>query len=215
MLNNAFVQVIEADGPKIKILNEGEMISSGGSLWQNIYSLNFMVSDFYMDNCDTDIEYAHIEGNWLAETDKYVAVKFLISGVFHLGWVRVTCTITASEGDAEINEISIDGYAYEQSALTSISAGDGYIPDALESLNNISTKVYPNPATEFVTIETQNLQHQFSYLLYSINGLIISSGEMNGTQTTISLKDLAAGMYVLQIIDENNYQVASNKIQKL
>jgi hypothetical protein len=58
------------------------------------------------------------EGYWRNATNKYVGVRFLISGQTHYGWVR----ITVSDAGNGYN-LNITGFAYETIANQAITAG--------------------------------------------------------------------------------------------
>ncbi len=61
-----------------------------------------------------------VSGPWKGVTDKYIGVRFALddSTSFHYGWIRLD--VAADFGSAIIKD-----YAYEQTADTKISAGDG------------------------------------------------------------------------------------------
>ncbi|MCH7534751.1 MAG: SprB repeat-containing protein [Bacteroidetes bacterium] len=54
-------------------------------------------------------------GSWVGQTEKYLGVKFQISGSVHYGWVKMSC---AADGKS----ITIDAYAYESTPNTYIHA---------------------------------------------------------------------------------------------
>lgn len=60
--------------------------------------------------------------------------------------------------------------------------------------------VYPNPATDAVTIEHTSIENA-QYSIYSISGQEVLSGELNETalSTTIDLNELQPGMYLLKV----------------
>ncbi|HPT52683.1 MAG TPA: C10 family peptidase [Bacteroidales bacterium] len=64
--------------------------------------------------------------------------------------------------------------------------------------------VYPNPATQTIhlqSITTDSVQ----YSIYSMNGVRVKTGHTNGT---ISVADLSAGTYLLQVVTEKGLQTA-------
>jgi Secretion system C-terminal sorting domain len=58
---------------------------------------------------------AGVFGYWVNQTDKYLGVKFKISGVVHYGWVKMSIS-------ADSKTATITSYAYETSADTPISS---------------------------------------------------------------------------------------------
>lgn len=67
---------------------------------------------------------------------------------------------------------------------------------------NIKTTIYPNPTTQFISIEsTVDFD---GYILTSMTGQIVQSGVLNGTE--IDLGHNEKGMYLLQLINSNQTQ---------
>ncbi|GEM_PF-3540745 len=96
-------------------LNSGNMISSNadGVFFNNsnTNSLNWNYGFSYFG-----YTYSVNDGNWVGVTDKYLGVKFDISGETHYGWVRL-----------DVNEDSsfiVKDFAYEATPNTGILAGD-------------------------------------------------------------------------------------------
>ena len=54
--------------------------------------------------------------------------------------------------------------------------------------------VYPNPTTDFVTVEAEDLQ---SITLYDINGKTLSSMAAKGNSVRLDVSDLKAGVYII------------------
>ncbi|MFT5823832.1 MAG: hypothetical protein ACI8ZM_005095 [Crocinitomix sp.] len=65
----------------------------------------------------------------------------------------------------------------------------------IDELNNLNVTVYPNPATDVVTI---SLEGTFNYELKGINGEIISNGKGFNSEE-IALDKLAKGIYMLTV----------------
>jgi hypothetical protein len=62
---------------------------------------------------------SHAFGSWVNVTNRYLGVKFNISGETHYGWVRMT---VLTQGGVTINA-TVTGYAYESLANTPLTAG--------------------------------------------------------------------------------------------
>ena len=63
-----------------------------------------------------------------------------------------------------------------------------------EENNALSISVYPNPATDFVTIEAEDLQ---SVTLTEINGKTLSSMATKGNSVRLDVSGLNAGVYII------------------
>jgi hypothetical protein len=63
--------------------------------------------------------FSHVFGSWVNVSNRYLGVKFNISGETHYGWVRLT---VQTQGGLTINA-TLTGYAYESLPNTPITAG--------------------------------------------------------------------------------------------
>ncbi len=78
-------------------------------------------------------------------------------------------------------------------------------------LDNASVKLYPNPAQEQFTIQTQGLSAACSYCIFDMQGRTIQQGMISNAQTSLSISDVEAGMYVVKVYQSN----AVLKVEKL
>jgi hypothetical protein len=82
---------------------------------------------------------------------------------------------------------------------------------------NLSCNAYPNPVTDILTLDVdgnifQNNAH-VTFHLNNISGSIIDNQEVTGSKTGISMENVASGLYILQVI-QNNTIIKSFKIIK-
>jgi hypothetical protein len=70
---------------------------------------------------------------------------------------------------------------------------------AIKSLSNqLGVKIFPNPATDFITIETNENSKNGTYYLLDINGKIIQHAVLNKLQT-IEITSLPSGIYFIKL----------------
>lgn len=62
----------------------------------------------------------------------------------------------------------------------------------------VDANVFPNPATEFVTIASSNA---VEFKLYKLNGSILLSGDMNN-ELRLNITGFEAGIYIIEFTDE-------------
>ncbi|MBL7918269.1 MAG: T9SS type A sorting domain-containing protein, partial [Bacteroidia bacterium] len=75
-------------------------------------------------------------------------------------------------------------------------------------------KVYPNPTSNFLTLSISHYTTEnFSFVVMGIDGRIISTGEITGNETIISMESLASGQYLVNI-NSNSRLVKSFKVIK-
>lgn len=85
------------------------------------------------------------------------------------------------------------GCAVSETVVVNSQAG-------LSELNSSTLAVYPNPANDFIFIETTG---NFMYQLSNLNGQILISG-VAFEKEQVDLSGLAAGIYLIQMQNENN-----------
>ncbi len=84
---------------------------------------------------------------------------------------------------------------------------DGFDCDYLLSVtktNNLnnSLKIFPNPAHNFITIETTQNSQPAKLSIFGINGSVVIKSELIAHKNTIDIHNLKTGVYFLQIKNE-------------
>jgi len=97
--------------------------------------------------------------------------------------------------------------------------GEIIIPNAELGISEQSTsvhnfKIYPNPASEVIYVETEELiGGKAEYRIINTMGIVIASGSiMTETKNEINISGLKPGFYIITVITEN--RIASNKFIK-
>lgn len=130
-------------------------------------------------------------------------------------------TFSAANGtklDWTLGEPVVETFA-NQAALTQgfLQAFDLATPVLEQPLSDILLKVYPNPASDRLTIETDAatpLQAQ----LYDLYGRLLLTAILKSQKETLDISHLPSGAYLLSILGErpDSYrEVQTFKIQKL
>ena len=78
---------------------------------------------------------------------------------------------------------------------------------------NVEVQIYPNPTIEGFSIKVSDANERLRYELYSVNGVVMQTGEMQDYQR-IELKDYAVGSYMLRLSTLDNSKEQSYKIIK-
>ena len=71
-----------------------------------------------------------------------------------------------------------------------------------QSLN--AALVYPNPASEQLTLSMPSMVGSAEYAIFSITGELVSTGNLYSTTTSISIDNLSQGMYQLKVVNGND-----------
>jgi uncharacterized surface protein with fasciclin (FAS1) repeats len=114
-------------------------------------------------------------------------------------------TVTINAGNVFINNAQV--------IVADIIADNGvvHVIDAVlvpatsvieQSLNE--TLVYPNPASEQLTLSMPSMVGSTEYAIFSITGELVSTGNLYSTTTSISIDNLSQGMYQLKVINGND-----------
>jgi hypothetical protein len=134
-------------------------------------------------------------------------------------------TISTSGGDATGSGGS-SSYSVGQLVYTT-STGIGTVTQGVQQafefqtlsnseLNtiNLSAIMYPNPTSDYVMLKiSDHALDNLSYNLIDINGKAISNGSITNGDTQINMQQLAIGMYILKV-NQNNQELKTFKIIK-
>lgn len=72
--------------------------------------------------------------------------------------------------------------------------------------------IYPNPATNIITLHLDNPELFQYYEITDLNGKVISSGTIFTNNTSIDLYDMAAGVYLIRLVSDS--KIITNKFVK-
>ena len=78
--------------------------------------------------------------------------------------------------------------------------------------SSIEAKVYPNPASTVLNIETTGFANTVSIL--SMDGKVISTTTMNGTTGSVNVADLTEGVYFYEVVSEDGSVVRDTFVKK-
>ncbi|MBI3232713.1 MAG: T9SS type A sorting domain-containing protein [Bacteroidetes bacterium] len=71
--------------------------------------------------------------------------------------------------------------------------------------------IYPNPANDYIYIQSQNSSNK-TINLYDLSGKVIMSKQINKFTETIDLNSISKGIYIIQVLDKNNSVISFNKV---
>lgn len=96
------------------------------------------------------------------------------------------------------DEVGVDDLSWMIDCYTKGNSG-------IERLSNVSMSIYPNPASDYVTVRAEGIQ-EVSVL--DLNGRVLSTS----SSSKVDVRGLAAGIYVVRVVTNNG--VATEKIVK-
>lgn len=108
----------------------------------------------------------------------------------------------ADPDDVDPNGNPGDGKNHPERVPKLVVFYDGAV--GIQALTNTDYAVYPNPASRFVTVKRPaTMQGTATVSLYQINGELVLTETISDIQWQIPTHQLAKGMYLLRIVEEN------------
>src|SRR5690606_14289943 len=159
--------------------------------------------DVYASEVITDTDnWVEIKGRFTADGGE----KYIVLSTHFYTQSDETEVITTDESVLDIYDPNFLGMTYYYIDDVSVTVATA----SASSFSNISLKIYPNPTTDIIRIEGDSTSEIKKISLISLEGKLIKS---YNTSDVISLSDIAAGTYFLQLI-LNDGSVYSEKIIK-
>jgi len=105
-------------------------------------------------------------------------------------------------------------YLYNCTAVGSIINGEKWgmtdIPTGISTMEDLAFKVYPNPVSDKIMVQSQ-VAGKLYYRLFNSNGQLVKAGQL--TNQTIGVAELPDGLYHLQV--GNEMMQETQKIMKV
>lgn len=169
-------------------LDSGDVISSGQTTWNdNSFSTGHM-----------SLNFGGSDGNFIGVTDKFVGLRFVVSGDTYYGWARLD--VSADAGSWVVKD-----YAYNSTPNSPIitgqtlSLGDNQMPNVKVVALNKSIGLY-------------NLGGNTEYSLVSVSGQSVLKGSTSNTTHVIEANTVSNGVYVLELKDVDTNAILRKKV---
>ncbi len=145
-----------------------------------------------------DMGDAYVDPGWGTYTfpsnvDTYIGASFKIGANVHYGWIRVNWNGSGT--------LIIKDYAYENSPNTLIKAGNTGNVGISDVNNDDNISVFPNPTKDIINIKTEKEIKLVN--MYTVDGRMVLSENVDGINNKISVVYLPAGFYTMQIVFKN------------
>lgn len=90
-----------------------------------------------------------------------------------------------------------------------------YTPTSLniEEFNKIQMKVYPNPASEIITV-SNNYTKNYIINIFDVNGKLLKTLNADENQISINISEFNSGIYIIEVKDPHNNTGLFQKIIK-
>ena len=166
--------------------------------------------------------------NWVAQssgvTNDIFSIYFINANTgYAVGWTKVLKT-TNGGSSWTVQSSGITGTYDNLNDVYFIDANTGYTVGnkgrILKTINgggvgieentaNNSIQIYPNPASDFITIDLQNINNEVKLNIYNVMGDLLRSENISKNHQTLNIQNLADGMYVASI--ESNNKIITQK----
>lgn len=154
---------------------------------------------------------------------KLVLTAFLLCAVFT---IQAQKTMPASGGEATGSGGS-SSYSVGQLVYTTNTDTGGTVTQGVQqsfelftlsnpelTTVNLAALTYPNPTSDYIVLKiSDSALDNLSYKLIDVNGKDISIGSIIHGDTQINMQQLALGMYILKV-SQNNQELKTFKIIK-
>lgn len=78
----------------------------------------------------------------------------------------------------------------------------------------LKAATYPNPTTDYIVLALTNVTlTNLSYTMFDLQGCLVTKGKVQQEATQIAMKNLATGVYILKV-NQNNSELKTFKIIK-
>lgn len=159
--------------------------------------------------------------------NKLLKSNALLLFIFGLTALHAQETIPAAGGNASGSGGSVS-YSVGQLVYNTNGGSNGSVAQGVQQPYEISVvtsieeatdidlvcSAYPNPATEYLTLNIQNYHNvKVSYQLCDFDGKILVHKKIEGNETNLYIGDLVPSTYFLRII-KNNKEIRTFKIVK-
>ncbi len=150
-------------------------------------------------------------GLWVVNSDNYLGLRLLQAGQTYYGWVRLWVNVP-SAGPGSFASFIVRDYAYNSIPNQPILAGEGQpiTSGIIENSFASSINLFPNPATNYLTIAFGSINKKVQVTITDITGKVIytaiatdpdspSSYRDREQKIEVNTNDFAEGIYTVQI----------------
>ncbi len=136
-------------------------------------------------------------GNWMYATYSFLGLKIASGTQTYYGWVRLNISLDVTP---TVGSYRIIDYAYNTIPNQPILAGETIATGIIENSFASSINIFPNPATDHLTIALPHTNEKVEITITDINEKKIYSTTVTQTQIVeVNTEDFAKGIYVVKI----------------
>ncbi len=134
-------------------------------------------------------------GYWTNAIDYYLGLKLIVGTYTYYGWLRMQITVDPLYASGIIKD-----YAYNSIPNQPILAGQTSVTGITENISASSISLYPNPATNHLTIELPNVKEKVEVTINDITGKKMYTTSSEEThKIEVNTHGFNEGIYFVQI----------------
>ena len=84
-----------------------------------------------------------------------------------------------------------------------------------DNASHFEVSIFPNPVMNELTIKFSEIQFGYQLELMDINGKLVKTHPLSDTETKLNVQDIAAGVYMLLLKDEEGEYLKTYQLHKL
>ena len=134
-----------------------------------------------------------------SKNGKALILKSMDGGI---SWREQVCPVTAPLNDIKFTDDGKIGLIVGDSGTilrTENGGGNNFVGINSMQTENLNFQLYPNPATNQLTIVNNYSLINSTYFIYSLQGQILQKGSISENKTTINISKLEPGCYFMNI----------------
>lgn len=163
----------------------------------SITSICDTLSSWYGPNNPGFLAFSSSSGNWIGQTDKYLALKLNVGTNTFYGWVRLDVVATATS-------FTVKDYAFESTPNACIVTGEIPLGISENSIKNYLS-IAPNPFHDVTSIQTSGDFSSGVLSIYDVFGKTFIKQVVSSNETiTLSHEQLPSGFYYVSLTAKNN-----------
>jgi len=137
-------------------------------------------------------------GNWVNATERFLALRLNVNDQHYFGWARLSVM-------AGSTSFTVLDYAFESTPQQCLIAGSTSSID-LETKQTLNISVFPNPFSSIITMTTsKDLQNAIVVLINALGKTMLCETSLYGSSFTICANNLPAGIYFINLFQDNNH----------
>ena len=202
IMQRVYVSSQSGNGIDTLMMNANDTI--GSNLAFSASSENLRRKTFQGGQCNGS------SGSWTSTSDHYLGLQITVGASTYYGWARLNVVVPGVYPTSTVY-FRVKDYAYNSIPNQPILAGQTVATGITENSFASSINLFPNPATNHLTIALGNNTKKVEVTIADITGKIIyKTVATNSEKVEVNTKDFAAGIYVVQV-----QSAAYSKTEKL